>query len=605
MLKLCHARWAVCAALLVIAVPRGGHAAVPATALVQGTLTNASGGAAADGSYTAMVALFATESGGTAVWSEGPVSFDVKNGVFSYALGSKKPLTPTAANLATAWLEVAIGADPALARRAIGSVLFAQRAAVADTIDCSGCIQAGQIDPSVLSGLAKASDLSAYAKTSDLGALAKTSDLGDYVKAAALAKVAATGDFGDLKNPPKLADVATTGAYGDLTGKPTAAKLGDKCGTGLVLIGLKADGSLDCGPLTLPPDGIDEISNGLIHNQFVDQAAGTPNVAIPDGKGAGQSDSLVFPDIGIAQAIWVDVDLTNSDVSKVKVELYGPNMANPYLLYDGNKAGGSLKASFNQDTPLVSGDMAKDWVGKNITGTWSITVKDPIGNTGAAADGKFSWAIHIQTLSSKKIRIAGDTYADGGMRIGSTKAPCSAINLGMLRGDATGALETCAVQRDKANAVSYAWVAAKSRPVMWSGGCKSHSQGSGWAVYCLNGVDFDEAGGYFAVDPAGTVSFTVSGYYRFNFFTIQHGCGQQDVRFLLNGQNFAYKHAISPSSSSQWHHAQIDQVWPVKIGDAMSVQAYHSGCGDPYRYHLWSPAGDHSRMQIEYVGPLK
>ena len=602
MLNLTHS--AVVLAVLTL-LPAVAYGAVPATVAVQGTLTSATGGPAADGAYLATFALFATETGGSAVWTEGPVNLDAKNGLFAYQLGAKKPFAAASLNMASAWMEVTVGADPPLPRKPVGSVLFAQRAAVADGLECSACVQAGQLDAAVLAPFAKAADLGAYAKSSDLGAFAKTADLGDYVKAAALAKVAGSGEFSDLKNPPKLADVATTGAYGDLTTKPVLAKLGASCGTGLVLNGLKSDGSLDCGPLALPPDGIDEISNGLIWNQFVDSQPGTPDVGIPDGKGAGQSDSLVFPDIGTAQAIWVDVDLTNSDISAIKIELYAPNTANPYLLYDGGKAGATLKTSFNKDTPLVTGNLGKDWVGKNITGTWSITVKDPLDNVVPANDGKFNWAISIQTLSSKKIRIAGDTYAEGGVKIGTTKATCNATNLGMLRSDASGALEACTLQRDQKDVASYAWAAAKPRPVIWSGGCPSHSQGSGWATYCLDGVDINEATGYLTADKAGPVTFKISGYYRFNFYAIQHGCGQQDFQFLLNGALFAYKHDLAPSASNQWHHAQLDNIWPVKVGDQFVLQAYHSGCGDPYRWHLWDKNGAHSRLQIEYVGPLK
>ena len=44
---------------------------------------------------------------------------------------------------------------------------------------------------------------------------------------------------------PVLPDVAKTGAYGDLLNKPVVPTVGSKCGSGLVLLGFKADGSLE------------------------------------------------------------------------------------------------------------------------------------------------------------------------------------------------------------------------------------------------------------------------------------------------------------------------------------------------------------------------
>ncbi len=398
------------------------HAAVPTTANVEGILLSAGGGPAADGNYTVVFSLYAQQTGGTAVWTE-TGSVAAKGGQFSYQMGSKTPLSAAGLNLQTAWLGVTIGADPELPRQAVASSLFALRAAVAESLDCSGCIKGTAIDGAVLqpyaktsdlSNYAKTADLSGYAKSADLGNYAKASDLADYAKVASLATVAASGSFNDLKDKPTLADVAKTGNYGDLTGKPTLAKIGSSCGTGLVLNGFKADGSLDCGPLQVPPDYIDEISNGLIWNQFVDTVAGKPKTPIPDGLGAGVSTSLTFPDIGVAQAIWVEVDVFHSDVSHLSIELFGPGMSTPYILYSKSKTGNKLKVAFNKDTALAQGDMNKDWIGKNIQGTWSITVKDPVDNqNNSDVDGDFSWSLSIQTLSTKKVQVKGNLIVDG------------------------------------------------------------------------------------------------------------------------------------------------------------------------------------------------
>ncbi|MSQ83610.1 MAG: hypothetical protein EXR77_12100, partial [Myxococcales bacterium] len=206
-----------------------------------------------------------------------------------------------------------------------------------------------------------------------------------------------------------------------------------------------ADGSYECATSAIGPDMIDEVSNGLIFNQFIDSTAGTKDVAIPDGNGAGKNDALEFADIGLAQAIWIDVDAINSDVSSLTIELYGPGMSAPYILYAKSKSGQALKTAFNKDTALAGGDMNKDWIGKNPKGTWSITVKDPLKNQlNSPTDGKFNWAVSIQTLSTKKIQIKGNLLVDGSVKVGTDSAPCDAAHAGGLRYDPSLALlELC------------------------------------------------------------------------------------------------------------------------------------------------------------------
>lgn len=374
---------------------------------------------------------------------------------------------------------VKVEGEAELPRKPLNSVLFAVRAAAAEAVDCSGCIGATQIDPNVLAPFAKTSalaksattgnysdllgapDLSVYAKLSaltkvassgnyadlqgapDLGQYAKNStlakvatsgayadllgspDLSVFAKAAAFAKVASTGDYADLNGLPDLgvyaktaalAKVALSGNYVDLSGAPTVSvAFGSECGTGLVVKGIKADGTLSCiaavDPSALPPDGLNEISNNLLSNQFVDTTTGGSNVAIPDNNPVGVAAPLTFPDIGVAQALTVNVDITNSDLTKVKVSVFDPNNQE-YVLFSGGSAGTGLKTSYPTPTKPVSGDLTS-WVGKNPKGAWYLKVVDT-GFLNNTTDGKInSWGITIQTLSNKKVQAKGDLYVDG------------------------------------------------------------------------------------------------------------------------------------------------------------------------------------------------
>ncbi len=613
----------------------GAQAAVPTSATVEGLLLSAGGGPAADGTYTANFAIYAAESGGTAVWAETGVSVVAKGGQFTYLLGSKTPLSAAAINLQTAYMGVQIGTDPELPRKPLGASLFALRAAVAESLECSGCVKATALDAAVLqpfaktadlsayakttdlsayakstdlSAYAKSADLSAYAKSTDLGAYAKSTDLSAYVKAASLATVAGTGSYTDLTNTPVLAKVATTGDYADLKNAPAIPAVGKLCGTGLFFKGFNADGSINCVALKetdMPPDGINEISNGLIANQFVDSTAGTANVKIPDGLGAGTTDSLTFPDIGVAQKIWVNMTITNSDLSGVRVELYGPGISTPYVLYDKGKTGTTLTTNFNTDTPLVSGDLTGDWVGKNIKGAWSITVKDLKAGGGSgtpATDGTFNWAINIQTLSSKKVQIKGNVIIDGNTTLGGSIVPgndtaaCGATNQGALRYTASKGLETCA---------GTFWVAALPKKVLFTGGCNHHGTASLWSnPYCLTDtyVATSNYTDYFTVtDTAnGIITVKIPGYYRLYGNWLTNHCPNSDGgQLLINGARTGSTY--SNQVNGIWQMQHIDITWPLKAGDTVQSIWYNAGCTG-YAYHVGSAAGTWSKFTMEYAG---
>ncbi len=447
------------------------HAAIPSQVAIEGALTAAGGAPAADGYYNVTFAVFKDATAGNPLWIEGPVSISVKGSAFQYILGSKTPIQASVfSGLPSAYLSMKVESDPELPRQPMTAVVYALRAAVAEGIECSGCVGASALDPQVLSAYVKTTDLNAYAKTAslakvattgafadltggpDLTGYAKTSDLSAYAKSAGLAKVATTGAFADLSGGPdlsgyakttdlaayvkaaSLAKVAGSGAYADLSGTPTPVSLGKTCGSGLVMNGINADGSYACIASAIAPDMIDEISNGLIYNQFVDSTAGTGTIKIPDGLGAGVTDTLTFPDIGQAQKIWVNMTINNSDMSGVKVELYGPGTLNPYIIYAGGKTGTTLTTNFNTDTPIVSGDMNGDWTNKNIKGAWSITVKDTKAGGGSGGfDGDFKWSMNIQTLSNQKIQIKGNLIVDKDVSIAGNLSVTGNINNGNLR----------------------------------------------------------------------------------------------------------------------------------------------------------------------------
>ncbi|MFZ4577775.1 MAG: fibrinogen-like YCDxxxxGGGW domain-containing protein [Myxococcota bacterium] len=421
---------AVVAATTVFAVPT--QAAVPNTVAAEGFLGSGAGVPAPDGEYDLTFAIYGVAQGSNALWSEGPVKVVVAGGMFHYLLGSKTALNAQQfATLPQYWLGVKAATDPELPRIALSSTVFALRASVAEGLDCSGCVKIGALDAGVLAD---------YAKTSALTDFAKKTDLSAYAKLATLADVATTGSYADLSNVPVFAKVSKSGEYADLAGTPVVPKVGTSCGTGLAIQGFEANGKFICTAAVdvnaLPKDGIDEISNGLILNQFVDSFLPTKlPMPILDNNPIGTTSLIEFPDIGVAQKLTVTVDLKNSNIAKVQVTLIDPAIVE-HVLYDKSATGSVLKTSWPTPTPVVSGNLAA-WSGKNPVGKWYLKVVDNDffnnGNDGEVT----SWSIDIQTLSNKKIRIAGNLIVTGSVQVGNEDVACTAAKAGTVRWDGT------------------------------------------------------------------------------------------------------------------------------------------------------------------------
>lgn len=420
-------------------------AAVPTALTAEGAiLSNA--GAVVDGDYALTFRLYPTQTGGTAVWEEGPLVVTVAGGRFTLGLGAKVPIPQVVlSQTANPWLGISVGNDPELPRTPLRSVVFALRAAAAETLECSGCVTAAHLDPKVLQPYAKLADLqkielTEYAKLSDLAKI----DLSPYAKAAELAKVAQTGQYADLLNPPKLADVAKTGAYGDLAGLPVLAKTGASCGTGLVVKGIKADGSLDCvttalDASALPANGLAAISNGLLTNVFKDVFAIGKAVDIPDASLKGVAAQVTVGDIGKAQALTVSIELATSSTGQIQVTLSDPAGA-VYVLHDKSGTATALKATYPKPNATVSGDLTA-WVGKNPAGTWTLQVVDTQPGKDAN-DGQIkAFSVQVEYVSDKKVAATGALLLPGSpVNLG----PCGPGNKGQMAvNTANAGLDVC------------------------------------------------------------------------------------------------------------------------------------------------------------------
>lgn len=391
-------------------------AAVPNSVAVEGRLMAVGGGPVADGQYDVEFALYVSKDAAAPVWKETAKALGVKGGVFGCALGAAAPLTPdvvAGVGAGGVWLGVKVGADPEVGRKAVASAPYALRAAVAEGLACSGCVSAGMLDAQVLAP---------YAKKAELPDVVKTGSYGDLNNLPVLAKVGTSCGSGMVVKGLK-ADGSLDCAAGAVVGGKCGvgevvvevkadggvvcaktAIAGGKCKVGEVVTEVKADGSVVCGAVTatLPPDGLAAVSNGLLTNVFDEvYASKTLPKDIADNNPGGILDEIVIPETGTVKAISVEVEISSSDISQLTVVLFDPEN-NAYKLHDKSGAGTSLKTSFPLPTKTVSGDLTT-WIGKNPKGTWRLVVTDWKAS-GKATDGQLvAWAVNLKVLSTVKV----------------------------------------------------------------------------------------------------------------------------------------------------------------------------------------------------------
>ena len=394
------------ALLAALLAASSAFAAAPGTVFLQGQLLAGDGSPVADGSYDVQFSLYAAQSGGQAVWTEGPVKVKVAAGGFAYAVGSAKAIpAATVRTLKEAWLAIKVANDPELPRARLHAVPFALRAATADGLACTGCVSVSEMK---------------FDADLDLGSYALVAD-----KLAAPAVVAGTVNGATL-----------VGDGSKLTG---INSLSGTCPKGQVVAGVAKDGKLQCttAALALPPDGVDDVSNGLLSNEFKNVYAAAKAVPIADNNPVGTNDTIDVPDAGLAKKLTVSVDITNSDMKFVSVILYdAANVA--YQLYDKGSAGGTLKTTYPTPTKTLTGDLTT-WHGKNPKGKWRIRVTDSkfLNNT---FDGAIkSWSVNVDTVSTKKVQFTGKAIIDGDLDVaglvvvGATNDACTAANKGTMR----------------------------------------------------------------------------------------------------------------------------------------------------------------------------
>lgn len=558
------------------------HAALPSTLGVDGAFKASTGGAAPDGQYAFTAAIYKDASGGTPLWTEGPVQVQVTGGIFAYSLGSTTPLTPDV--LATGrYIGITVGTDPELPRVAFSNVAFAQRASIAEGVDCSGCLPGSSLKPSSVTTDKVAF---AYASADSKGGSAlKALDL-QCTGCVSVSEISWDGDV-DLKDKKLSAGGITSAGgiaakefVGDGSKLTGISQPQGKCGPGKAVVGISPDGQLTCGvgvdPTGLPPDGLNEISNNLLSNQFTDVISSKAAVPIPDNNPLGATDTIVMPDIGVAQKLTISVNVTNSNVADLTLSVTDPNGAT-FLLYAGNSSGVQINTTYPDPTPTVSGDLGF-WVGKNPKGNWTLKIVDgKFLNNGT--DGQLNkWSINLSTLSNQKIQATGNVIV-GGSFLPAGGCPGSLVNGVCLaspgvNGTFLAAAKTCGAMKADICTDSQMWTLRRTSMLnsnanwtnsfadndsgYWSetngGTGDDHSPNSNWLAPCC-----------YNLTPVRPTDTKVSGV---------------RVVYVNNAENTYYRNAAQFCNGMQADLCDKAQYWVIRKAGVVSVRMWSSDHSD-------------------------
>lgn len=159
----------------------------------------------------------------------------------------------------------------------------------------------------------------------------------------------------------------------------------------------------------LPPDGLDEVSNGALTNQFgVASSSSEVPVQLPDFCPSVKSASIQIDDDGALQSVAVTVGIEHEDASQLVVTLYGPGGLQA-VLHDGGAGtpGGLMKSWTDSDEPSLL-----PLLGTNPSGIWSLGVEDT--QCGGGEPGWLTgFAVDYEVLRSGQVEVAGDLTVKG------------------------------------------------------------------------------------------------------------------------------------------------------------------------------------------------
>jgi subtilisin-like proprotein convertase family protein len=200
-------------------------------------------------------------------------------------------------------------------------------------------------------------------------------------------------------------------------------------------------GTTDDEPLVLAANSAPLLRLTLGSVSHSEGSTATP-IDIPDNFPPGVEDTITVGDYGNATSFSVSVNLTNSDISAVRVDLNAPD-GSVYFLYDEGSTGTSLITTFPSPTAPVSGDLST-WIGRNPVGEWMLTVHDN-GFLDNTTDGQLlSWSIDFDTFTDPNVQVLSRLEVSGNLDVGEVNAS-GMVTAPMFSGDGSAVTSVAAL----------------------------------------------------------------------------------------------------------------------------------------------------------------
>lgn len=411
-----------------LAVTGVARADAPALMPTQGLLLDNAGLPVSDGQYYVTFSLYGAATGGAPLWSESwpPPGVDcatagacvaTQGGAFAILMGSHVPLPPAIFGTSPQlWLGIKVEQDPELPRSRVATSAYAFRAMTAATADaanalnCVGCIAPSALDfPTAGADASGGSALHALS-ASDLSCTGCVSP-GEvsFPYAAAVTKGgAATGlECSGCVSIAELDDQAIAALSTLYTDQMAVAAVQD---AGFMR---KTD---DVSPAQLPPDGLNEVSNGALTTQLQNSYPFVGAVPIPDFAPPFPvaTATVTVPSLGITETLSIQLHIDHADVGQLVVKLKSPAGAE-LVLHDKTGAGTTtLFTTYPSPSVPAQGDLAQ-FLGTDIGGTWTLEVSDKVaGGTGTI---KSFW-MHVGVLSATQVAVTGSLDVAGTLTVG-------------------------------------------------------------------------------------------------------------------------------------------------------------------------------------------
>jgi subtilisin-like proprotein convertase family protein/ribulose bisphosphate carboxylase small subunit len=167
----------------------------------------------------------------------------------------------------------------------------------------------------------------------------------------------------------------------------------------------------------LPPEGLDEVSNGVLTTTFkASFASPTAPTPIKDFWPPGVEDQIVVPDVGSIIDVNIQVELLHDAPLELKIQLTAPT-GQQFLLHDhGAGIGAGIVTTYDSQTKPVSGDLsALD--GQEAGGTWKLLIIDDGWSGGGDSGTLQSWSVKLESLSDHTVAVKGDLKVEGNLTL--------------------------------------------------------------------------------------------------------------------------------------------------------------------------------------------